>query len=44
MREQAALDLLKSRDASDVAVVRERLALYHERRPYLDVRGRGPVR
>jgi tetratricopeptide (TPR) repeat protein/mono/diheme cytochrome c family protein len=45
MREQAALDLLRGREAADMqAGARERLALYQERRPYLDVRGRGPVR
>jgi Tfp pilus assembly protein PilF len=43
-REQAALDLMKGREAADVAAVRERLARYQERRPYLDAGGRGPVR
>jgi protein O-mannosyl-transferase len=45
VRARSALDLLTGREAeSGRPQLEERLALYQQRRPYLDTRGHGPVR
>lgn len=41
---QGAADRLAGRDTTDASVIAQRIALYRERRPYVDARATGPVR